>query len=196
MKTNLKKRNCSVCGNPFQPIRINNDKCSELCRTQWYRTASEKRYKDQRERNKKTHTLKNCRVCGIKFKAAPHRQNCSSECSERYIKEGLGFRHYYLKNKKIKRETPTPALTERDVGFDLKILKNDERYNERLTIQMAMEEYRDKGGKITVLADEPNQPLPSVNYEGGWDWYATTGVGTYSGAGDYIDIPELTKTNY
>ena len=191
-----KKRKCSICGVQFQPIRSNNDKCSEVCRAQWYRNATDKRLKDRRERNKKNETIKKCRVCGIKFKAAPSRKNCSPECSSRYIKEGLGFRHYYLKNKKKKTEPIIPASIEREVGFDLKILKNKERYDERLFIQMAMEEYRDEGGKITVLADEPNQPLPSVNYEGGWDWYATTGVGTYSGAGDYVDIPELTETNY
>ena len=194
-----KKRKCSICGVSFQPIRSNNDKCSELCRAQWYRNATEKRLKDRRERNKKNQTLKKCRVCGVKFKAAPSRKNCSSECSSRYIKEGLGFRHYYLKNLEKKRkveESKIPKPTVREVGYELKILKNDERYSERLTIQMAMEEYRDRGGMITVLADEPNQPLPSVNYEGGWDWYATSGAGTYTGVSEYTEITELNETNY
>ena len=105
-----KKRKCSICGVSFQPIRSNNDKCSELCRAQWYRNATEKRLKDRRERNKKNQTLKKCRVCGVKFKAAPSRKNCSSECSSRYIKEGLGFRHYYLKNlgrlRRVKYQNP------------------------------------------------------------------------------------------
>ena len=191
-----KKRNCSICGDPFQPIRINNDKCSASCRAQWYRNATEKRLKDRRERNKKNRTLKKCRVCGVKFKAAPFRKNCSSECSNRYIKEGLGFRHYYLKNLKKKPKTITPVSKEREVGFDLKILKNDERFSERLTIQVAMEEYRDRGGKITVLADEPNQPLPSVNFNNGWGWYASLGAGTYTGVEEYADIPETIESDF
>ena len=199
MKIKLKKRKCTVCGNSFQPIRINNDKCSKLCRLEWYRESTEKRNHDRRERNKKNYVLKICRVCGTKFKAAPNRQNCSSLCSARYIKEGLGYRHFCLKNLEKKRKSDgskIPHPTVREVGYELKILKNDERYDERLTIQMAMEEYRDRGGMITVLADEPNQPLPSVNYEGGWDWYATSGAGTYTGVSEYTEIPELNENNY
>ena len=195
----LKKRLCIVCGESFQPIKKNNDKCSKICRMKWYRESAEKRNHDIRERNKKGHVLKTCRVCGTKFKASPHRQNCSPQCSSRYVKEGLGFRHFYLKNLEKKRkieESKIPQPTVREVGYELKILKNDERYDERLTIQMAMEEYRDRGGMITVLADEPNQPLPSVNYEGGWDWYATSGAGTYTGVSEYTEIPELNENNY
>jgi len=195
MKLKLKKRNCSVCGNSFQPIKINNDKCSKLCRVACYRESAEKRNHDRRERNKKNHLLKTCRVCGIKFKAAAYRQNCSSECSSRYIKEGLGYRHFYLKNLEKKRteESKIPPPNIREVGYDLKILKNDERYDERLTIRIAMEEYRDRGGMITVLADEPNQPLPSVNFDNGWDWYATHGAGTYTGVGEYAETPVITN---
>ena len=195
MKLKLKKRKCLICGNSFQPIKKNNDKCSKICRVAWYRESAEKRNHDIRERNKKNHVLKTCRVCGIKFTAAAYRQNCSSECSARYIKEGLGFRHFCLKNLEKKRieESKIPPPNIREVGFDLKILENDDRYDERLTIRTAMEEYRDRGGKITVLADEPNQPLPSVNFDNGWDWYATHGAGTYTGVGEYAETPVITN---
>lgn len=193
-RIHIPKKKCSICKIEFQPIRSTSNKCSPKCRTEWYRISTEKRVKDQVERNKKKHTIKKCRTCSKDFMGAKSRVNCSPECSIRYIQEGVGFRHYYLKNLKKKPEPIIPSSTERDVGYDLKILKNDERYSERLSIHLAMEKYRDEGGKITVLAAEPNQPLPSVNYEGGWDWYATLGVGTYTGAGDYSETPEIIET--
>lgn len=197
MKLKLKKRKCTVCGNSFQPIRSNNDKCSKLCRLEWYRESTEKRNHDRRERNKKNYVLKICRVCGTKFKAAPNRQNCSSSCSARYIKEGLGYRHFCLKNlEKKKAASKLSEPTEREIGFDLKIFESKERFNERLTIRVAMEEYRDRGGKITVLADEPDQPLPSVNFDNGWGWYAGLGAGTYTGVEEYADIPELNESDF
>ena len=182
----LPERPCSICKEMFVPIRKDNNKCSPECRAVFRRQEADRRNTDKRARNKKGMVGRVCKVCHEQFIGFRHRQTCSTECANKYIKDGVGYKVYLLKIDQIKPKEIEVKVSHKEVP-DIPVTADDTP--EQLEIKQAMAHFKKNGGKITVLPPEPSQNIPSVNLlwrDGGWDWENSAGLGSYTGAGDYI----------
>ena len=182
----LTERPCDVCQKIFMPIRKGNNKCSPECRAENYRLEAEKRNVGRRNRNRKNMVGRVCKVCHEQFIGFRHRQTCSTKCANKYIKDGVGYKVYLLKIDQIKPKGIEVKVSHKEVP-DIPVTADDTP--EQLEIKQAMAQFKKNGGKITVLPPEPSQNIPSVNLlwrDGGWDWENSAGLGSYTGAGDYI----------
>ena len=182
----LVERPCDVCKKIFMPIRKGNNKCSPACRSIWYRQEATKRNEARRVLNNKNKVPRVCKVCNEQFIGFKHRQTCSVKCADAYIKDGVGYRVYLLKIDQMKPREFEVKVSHKEVP-DISATTQDTP--EQLEIKKAMARFKEKGGKITVLPPEPSQTTPSVNLlwrDGGWDWENSAGLGSYTGAGDYI----------
>ena len=86
---------------------------------------------------------------------------------------------------------------EKDIPENIPFAGGEHRA-ERLEITREMEVFRRSGGKITVLAPEPNGSTPTVNLpynDGGWDWQHQFGAGTYTGVEEYVNSNDNLTTN-
>jgi len=189
--TRFPKSRCTICNKWFQPKRSNHDKCSDACRREWHNQYAEKRYAHMKVCRKKGHVPLYCKVCKKGFMGAPHRKNCSPECSQQYMKKR---RHFVLKDYRGKIST-TLVSHQQEISTKLKLLESFEtpdKQKERCHIIDAMHRFRNNGGKITVLMPEPNQPVPDVDLpRGGWGWESNAGMGLFAGVSDYTPEEEI-----
>ena len=185
------KRPCVVCGGIFQPIRASNDKCSDACRRIWHNDHSMKINKKVREFKEESYAKKKCSICGKEVRLPARRVTCSHECAEKYYNDGVHYkkkreieaeRRWFAK-KKEKKVTKQVVIEEKEIPAKLKASTEE--------VTLAIERFREEGGKIKVLPTEPDMPVPNVNLKfGGWDWEALMGLGKDSGAGKLTEYVE------
>ena len=187
----LVERPCDVCKKIFMPIRKGNNKCSPACRSIWYRQEATKRNEARRVLNNKNKVPRVCKVCNEQFIGFKHRQTCSAECAEAYIRDGVGYKVYLLRIDQMKPREFEVKVSHKEVP-DITVNSTDTP--EQTELKQAIAQFKKNGGKITVLPPEPSQTTPSVNLlwrDGGWDWENSAGLGSYTGAGDYFHKDNL-----
>jgi len=194
IKKTFTKRQCSICNKSFMPVRANNDKCSTACRLTWARGYSLRRNAHIKKCRATEHVKNTCSVCLKPFTGYARRKTCSTECSKQYTTKKYAE---FVENKMIReidRSIVKPKIVFVEYKKDipkLTVLASPSRYAERCQIIDAMREFKARGGKITVLAPEPNQPIPSVDFPFGHDYEARCGIGLYAGSAEYVQKEEL-----
>ena len=181
-KNKLPEIRCINCKKLFQPSSTRNNKCSSVCRAQWYKKEEDARNARRSAKLRESWLTHTCLVCEEEFVGPVTRVTCSSKCSRKYVNSGEASRRFKERSKIVfcKKE---PVLEEKEIGDECLDFKRDSEITE------AIKDYKKKGGTITVLKEEPAQKIPSVDLSwklGGWDWQALYGAGTYTGVGEYI----------
>ena len=181
-KNKLPEIRCINCKKLFQHSSTRNNKCSSVCRAQWYKKEEDARNARRSAKLRESWVTHTCLVCDKEFVGPVTRVTCSSKCSRKYVNSGEASRRFKERSKIVfcKKE---PVLEEKEIGDECLDFKRDSEITE------AIKDYKKKGGTITVLKEEPAQKIPSVDLSwklGGWDWQALYGAGTYTGVGEYI----------
>lgn len=178
----LKKIYCKNCKKLFQPSSTRNNKCSSICRVQWYKKEEDARNARRSAKLRESWVTHTCLVCEEEFVGPVTRVTCSTKCSRKYVNSGEASRRFKERSKIVFCEKE-PVLEEKEIGHECLDFKRDPEITE------AIKDFKMKGGSITVLKEEPAQKIPSVDLsweKGGWDWEALYGAGTYTGVGEYI----------
>ena len=178
---------CQNCKKMFKPRSKRNNKCSPNCRVQWYIKESVKRSAKRSAKLALTYTKIICPVCDKTFLGSKKRVTCSSECSKEYIGSGAASRKHKRKYRMV------PVKRER-VFKERSITSSDLEGTRDPSTTEAIKNFKKEGGKIQVLTPEPSAKIPSVDLgwgQGGWDWQALYGAGTYTGVADYLDYSKI-----
>jgi len=173
---------CQMCKKMFLPASKRGNKCSAICRKQWYREEDRKRNAKRSVKLSESHTKKSCFVCDKVFRGNRTRVTCSRECSKEYVNSGDASREHVRRNKKI--------IPEKIVVFTFRdITEEDLKVDRDPSVTEAIIKFKREGGQVQILASEPSPKIPSVDSKNGdgWDWQALYGAGTYTGVADYVD---------
>jgi len=171
----LSSKKCRICKKLFVPNAKTTVMCSDICRFMNRRDWEADNNKSKRElRMKKVKKIK-CRNClKIFIPAAKTRIFCSRGCSGSY--------NFLYKNRKKRIGSPASKYFKKHKYRNYEISKNlntpEQKERHRLEINVALEKFLRKGGKIEK---QPSPPLPKTPSVGSrdWPWEYTVGLGYY-----------------